>query len=937
MPTIEQLKNDVDCHDLADRLGWKRPGEKGNYSAPNRDDNNPSVSITPDGKSFKDFAGGAKGSCIDMILYHYQIDDVGEAVKILHELYGWQLDNPEQDETNRRERSIPEFIAQKCRGNDDRAIEYLGSRGIDEDTVRHAIKKGTVGFNTYTNPKHAAGKMFHGGPGVAFITKSLNPGMVVGVDVRYLEPALNGGLKTMSHGDKNIPWTTDIDRLKHSHTVYWFESPINALSFDSCRFGKGYAAVATKGTEQAKTVDLHFMLGKYAVICMDNDETNDDGKCPGPEASWILYERLTALGVAVQLVDQMRWKDHNEAFNDANDILMLSDSQELKTRLKQMEEWVIPGMYGKRFDGRNNRVFLPDHDYSAYWRFRAKADFTRYITEMKQREDGSDGDDGTPQFIDLCGFRVAALCRVSIASATSVMSGEEDAQPTVLFAASVQTPRHGARLVKHVFEDDRLHNLGNWTKFGPVYEPKQFSRMINILERGADLGARHAVNFVGLCWKGGEVVVNEGPDCYFTEPARQCPYHNLTFPSGRPADAATVIHAYQSTFTDNAAMILLASALGGHLKAILGFWPHTIVQADKGAGKTTLLKRMERTIGYTLFANQSIQTEFRMLTSISHTSHPVGWEELSACRQQAIDAAVSMLQQSYQTTTTRRGADVTEYLISAPVILAGEDVPVRSLLGKVVRAQLLAAKQGPQLPEDLPRFPVREWLEFLASKDPADIRELYRTTSEAVQRNCRSSNADSGANRMRANYSAVMTAWRLLCAFAGIDVRTGDFTGDLMIELNNHIADSVNDRDPWIWILETIFDEISSKRYAFPHKFVRDHQAGEEVLFLVIRHTHIMSHLKTSMHLRDGYNALPVKSAGVLLKQLKKADVVHRDRYDATIDNRRESHLIALDLGKLAGFGLHVSTPETSEWMERDLHAVPPHVDAPVDDDLFKL
>lgn len=57
---------------------------------------------------------------------------------------------------------------------------------------------------------------------------------------------------------------------------------------------------------------------------------------------------------------------------------------------------------------------------------------------------------------------------------------------------------------------------------------------------------------------------------------------------------------------------------------MLGFWPHITVQADKGAGKSTLIKRLERTIAFTMFSVQSLQTEFRLLTSISHTSHPVG-------------------------------------------------------------------------------------------------------------------------------------------------------------------------------------------------------------------------------------------------------------------------------------------------------------------------
>jgi len=51
---------------------------------------------------------------------------------------------------------------------------------------------------------------------------------------------------------------------------------------------------------------------------------------------------------------------------------------------------------------------------------------------------------------------------------------------------------------------------------------------------------------------------------------------------------------------------------------------------------------------------------------------------------------------------------MTEYLLSAPVLLAGEDVPVDSLLGKVVRTQL-SGRRGDLLPQNLPRFPVRAY------------------------------------------------------------------------------------------------------------------------------------------------------------------------------------------------------------------------------------
>jgi hypothetical protein len=153
------------------------------------------------------------------------------------------------------------------------------------------------------------------------------------------------------------------------------------------------------------------------------------------------------------------------------------------------------------------------------------------------------------------------------------------------------------------------------------------------------------------------------------------------------------------------------------------------------------------------------------------------------------------------------------------------------------------------LPEDLPKFPVRQWLEFIAGHDRRQVKRIFARALAYVKEHCRDSTDDSGADRMRENYAGVLTAWKLLCEFAGIQSGQGDFTVDLMAEMNNHIAESSNDRDPWVWILETIFDEISSGKYFYPHKFMRDTADGQPMDCLAIRPSHIMAHIKNSTHL----------------------------------------------------------------------------------------
>jgi len=918
MATTEEIKQRVDLHDLADWIGLKRGvGAKANYFRPGADEQNPSLSIYKDKQqrwAFKDHAADKHGSCIDLVM-HVRGCDVAEAMRQLHDFLGIKPERPGAAEP-RREKTTAEYIADKCYDQLDRAMTYLQSRGIPTATIRHALDRKTVGFNDWHSVKVEPGGHGHGGPAVAFIVRSMNPNHVVAVDMRYLDPKLNGGTKTQAQGEKHgYGWFMDLKRLQAAHTVYVVESPINALTVEAADM-PFTAAFATRGVSAIAGIDWRVFQGKQVILCFDNDEPDEKGRRAGPEAAWQLHEILTSLDISALFVDQSGWK-----YNDVNDILKAKGLDELKSTLKLIEDCLIPGQpYGGQLpEGakpRKSRVWLPVHDYSEYGRYRVKPDFMSFVVK-KTDADGSSHEENK----NLAGFRVAGISRVTIASARATMSGDPDDQPRVMFAVSVQSPRHGAALTRRVLDDDKLHNLDVWNKFGPVFTQGPFRRMVNILERTADIGARKAINFVGLAWRDGKLIVNEGADCYFTLPMQQCPYHNLTFPTGSAADARNVVQAYQRTFKNNAAALVLVWALGGHLKALLGFWPHMTLQATKGSGKSTLTKHLERTLAMTMFSGQSLTTEFRLLTSISHTSHPIGWEELSARGQVVIDKAVSMLQEAYQFTTTARGTEMTQYLICAPVLLVGEDVPVRSLIGKLVATSLTAAGKGEMLPHNLPRFPVRQWLQFLAGFTRDRIHALFDEEKRRCMASCRASGADDGAVRMAHNYAALIVAWRLLCEFTGLAPSEGQFAADALAQMNKHIEKTSGDRQPWVWIMETLLSEIAQNNFRHPFKWdsVRT-PAGAEEECLLVRPAHVMDHLSSTMALREKWNGLPIKSSTALKEQLEIAEVMLGDHHERTIGGdgygnpgRRVSHLGALSITKMEKFGLYAVRPATGQ------------------------
>ena len=925
-----ELNENLDCEDLALKLGLERPasaGGKGNFRSPHHPDKSPSVGVYRDkaGKSrWMDYSTDTGGGPIDMLMW-VRGGDFMAAVRELAGMYGYAMPRANAPAEPPREKSRAEFIADNCQRDvrgDGKAelMTYLEGRGIFREAIERAITKGTLALNTYTNPRAKPGEIGYGGLAAAFIVRSQLGNQVVAVDMRYLAPELNGGVKTQSQGEKQgYPWTSDWRRLEAARTVYVCESSINALTVETCDI-PGSAALSIRGTGNVDNIDFSFLRGKQVIGVFDNDKPQDHGPLkgysPGLKAAWRLHEVLTSLDISCLLVDQGDWwedseskdSDKGEPINDLNDYLKLRGVDATTKALAKLETWMIPGMAGD--DGRvgRPRLYLPAHDFSTYWRYRVQPDFTKVVGKTTRDDDGNE----KLEFADVCGFRIAAISRVQIASPTSTMTGDADHSPHTVFALSVQVARHGPKLQRRVVDDERLHNIEVWKKLGPVYAPTPFARMVNVWERAAGIGARDAINFVGLAWRDGRPVVNEGPDCFFADPRQQCPYSELIFPSATVADGREVLASFQKTFTDSAALMPLVWGLGAHLKAFLGFWPHFVMQAEKGTGKSTLVRRLERALAMMTSSRQSLQTEFRQLTSLSYTSHPVGWGEMSTNKQDIINKAVSNLQECYQYEHTRRGAELLEFLLCAPVLLSGEDVPVQSLIGKLVRSELTKDRRRDLIPEDSPVFPVKQWLQFLTRQSKEAVRRLHATMVEDLYANCVATTTDAGAERMVNNYAGVATAWHLLCEFLDIPTHTGSFTRDLTAEMNGHINESSSDRQPWAWIVDKLLGELASGKYLYPFKFDEE----DEIPVLCIRTGHVMAHISQDPRLREFWDGLPVKSDRVLKKQLEQAGVLATDKngqalmVERTIKGNRVGHMVALNLKALRTFGLHAVEPE---------------------------
>ncbi len=921
-----ELNKRVLCEDVALHFGWPRDGAHGNFENPGEVGRPKTLACYPDkggGSKAFDFREQKNYGPIDLWMMGSGSDFV-EAVKDMASHFNVVIPKPGKP-TAPVPKTTAEFIADNClrdvRGpRAAELVDYLVGRGIQPFAVEAAIKQGTLGLNLWNSRDKAVGEVGYGGPGAAFIVRDRLTKGVVAVDMRYFNPDDNGKVKTQSQGEKaRFPWASDWRRVEAARTVYVVESSINVLSIESC-FLPGCAAISLRGTGNVETIDWSFLRGKQVIGALDNDlpidnpKSTDHGYCPGLKAFWRLHEILTGMDISCLMVDQSDWLDADkEPINDVNDLLKERGPDDTAKALKKLQDWMIPGMVGNDNRLGKPRLFLPAHDYMVYWKYRVQPDFTKVIGKTTKDDDGNE----KHEFGDVCGFRVAAVSRVKIASDESMMTGNTDNAPTTMFALSVQTARHGPELQRVVVEDERLHNIEVWKKLGPVYAPSPFSRLINVWERAASIGSRDAINFVGLAWRDGRLSLNEGTDCFFTEPSEQCPYHNLTFPSGRPDDGQEVLRQFQGTFGDNEAAVPLVWALGAHLKAFLGFWPHFVIQAEKGAGKSALVKAIGKAVAMQQFSRQSLQTEYRIIGSVSYTSQPVAWGEFSTNKQELRTKAVGTLQESYQYESTARGAGLKrKFLLSAPVLLSGEDVPVDGLEGKLIRTTLTLTKRGPMITPDCPTFPMRQWLQYLAGRDKAKVMQLQDDLVESLQSSSLAKADDSGAKRMVQNYAAVATAWYLLCDFTGWNIDDGHFLPDLTAQMNAHIADTKATRHPWVWIVEKLLSEIAQSKFTFPYVFDID-STGRE--FLCIRTGHVMDHISQSPGLRAFWDELPIKSDRALKKQLLLAGVLEVEpdgtpvEFERTVHNKRIGHMVGLNIAALHQYGLHAVVPVESK------------------------
>ena len=749
------------------------------------------------------------------------------------------------------------------------------------------------------------------GGALLLASRTRNPGHLAAVRAEVGAHARSGPAEShLLVANQAEPFTLSWAKLERAQVVFICVHPLDAMALIQA----GKSALALLDDQQFDTLPLPVLVGKQVVIVPRLADPDDHNRIAGLERSWALYDLLTAQRIRTTVLDQSAWFGDTEvAVPSLYAHLREGGEGAVKMMANRHWKWPIVGQapIDSPYLGRR-RIFLPDYQHLTYFKFLCHADETHYAAGVEYNDDEDTGEQTRTrkQMEVVCSFRLAQLSRVEIQSYEATTTGTPDAQPMVRFAATVQVPRE-RELQRLVLAPDKLHNVGDWKKAGGVLKAAELSLLISMMERTASMSTRKVANFVGLCWRDEKLVVQDGSDCYFDTPDKQCPYHNLRFASGSREQARQVLAAYAKTFTHSQALLAVVWALGAHLKTLLGFWPHLRLEAAKGSGKSTLLDHMAVHLGVRKFGRQQLQTSYRMLQTLGHTSQPVSWEELSSQGKQTIADAEAMLQEGFNFAFSTRNSENLHFLSCAPVLIAGEEVDLKNIHGKIIQLDI-TDRQGAPIPYDTPRFPMREWLAYLATQDPKDLRERINRTQNALLSVVNvdehgHSKQDKAASRMVRNYSVIQVAGTLLTEWAGFD--GGTYSSDLITALNRHLIDSENDREPFVWILQHLASELGGDHcrppFAYRYVYVNDSDApADAVPCLVIKASDVMHHMASELRMRSFFDNCPVKSDRVFKGQLVRAGMLAKERHSCRVNGRQINHGIALDLEACARRGV---------------------------------
>lgn len=844
-----QLKESIDLHDLAARLGLQRQKRGSTYHAPWRPDKKASLSVFEDGRKWKDHGSDKGGSCIDLIMHTRKVT-VPEAMRILHEMYGFPFDSQENQQysdtldtkANQRWRTA------KSHPGIHFAAQYLTeSRKLPQEVVNRWQGK-VFGFSDWI-PNDGNQEAY--GPAITFPVFNKD-GILMAVNMRYLSDGHEPKMRFIGEasGGFFLPDST----IKNAHVIWLVESPIDALTLVAA----GCPAIAFLSASMVKTFPFSWLNDRQRLMILaDADEA-------GQKAAATLYHRAISAAVSAQMVE---WPDEHK---DPNDALKAGKTlDEIKELASRPDTGLFPA----------GSPIIPSHEFGRMGSFVCNLDSTEVRQEM---EEG-------PKFEPVASFRVFHLDPIAVHDPTTALSGTGSGYTS---HKSLVTYRRSdsAYLHRRIIESEDIGKPATWQKFGHLHSYRQMARLLQILSRDQN-HIQESVGVIGLVYVDGKPQIMDARNSYLTD--EECVYHRLRIPSAPQETAKGIIEKMDGLLKNHLGVIQLAWFLGILMKIFLEFWPHLVITGHSGSGKTIIAtKIIHKLTGCDSKEPSELQTPYRRMKVISNHIYPVIFDEISRAGPKERDAFVDLLNSSYRYQLRHHGQKGM-FLVAAPACLVGQDNPITdaAINTKTIQLEIDGMKNesGFFVP-DAP-FPVREWAQFLVDRwDKPKAETRLKDHIQSLHKHLKRAPSDLNLGRFVENYAALQFALEELFCFSGYE--NNEIWGTVVNLMNEAVKESAPTRRESVAILERLAEEITlTSRHEDRPPFL------EKDGYLAIPPKIVLPYLAKRGHF------FPVTSSKRLVEHLNQDGFLLERNRQRTI-NRTLYKCVILDLKKLREAGV---------------------------------
>lgn len=844
----EQLRETVDLHDLAHRLNIQRhPG--GNYHAPWRPDRKASLSVFNENRKWRDHGSNSGGSCIDLVM-QIQGLNASEAMRYLHELYGFPMESTPKTAAPPKAESKAEYIWRTAKKNAGivQAAKYLTDvRKLPAEQVAKWQDK-VFGFSNWT-PKD--GNPDAHGPATIFPVVNQD-GVVSAVNMRYLADGHDPKMRTIGE-PSGCFFLPDLS-IKRSSVIWLVESPIDALTLVAA----GCPAMAFLSASMAKAFPLSWLNDKQRLMILaDGDEA-------GKGAAETLYHRAISAGITAQIVD---WSgDHK----DPNAALQAGTTLEtIQSWAKNVKTDLFPV----------GGPWIPEGEFGRMRSFICNLDTTEFRTE----------NDGGEKLEPVASYRIFRMDPIMVHDPTTALTGKKSgysSHQTLITYRRSDSPF----MQKQIIDGDDVGKPTTWQKFGHLHNPRQMARILQTLGRD-QRHTQETVGVIGLVYVGGQLQLVDSKNSYLTD--EQCIYHRLVMPSAPQETASGIMQNMDGLFKNSLGLIALAWTLGSMMKVFLGFWPHLVVRAHHGSGKSVLVEDILSILTGCVHKEPSeIETRYRRMKMLSNHIYPVFLDEISRAKKADCNDFVDLLNSSYRAALRNHGTSG-QYLMAAPVCLIGQDNPVEdsAFSTKIIQFSIDDMKIESGLFAPREPFPVAEWAQWLIARwDREKAETRLKMHTESLTHQLKRDASDNNIGRFITNYAALQFAIEELFAFSGY--KNDIVWGVIRDIMNRHLGESVIIRRESVAILEQLVQETNlAKR--------REDQINHKVEngFLILHTNTILPYLHKLGH------EFPVTSSVCLADHLERDGFLVGRNVSRNI-NGKKGKCVVISLQRLEDAGI---------------------------------